>query len=342
LALFHIESFLKRWYIKQMTQGFWEKLPKPFFVLAPMLDITDSPFRQIVAKCGKPDVFYTWFVSVDGLCSKGKENILKNPNLKISKKERPLVVQLFGKDPEKFEQAAKIFSELGFDGIDINFGCPDKDVLKQGAGAQLILNAKLAGEIIKAAKKGVDSSSRNIPVSVKTRVGFYQKNEMEKWMKNLLKEKPAAICLHARTAKQRYGGEADWKYLARAAEIAKGSGTLIVGNGDVKSYQEGILKAQESGVDGIMIGRAILENPWIFSSKEDLVTKESKLKMLIWHSNLFEKYYLGKKGFGNFRKYIKGYVSDFEGSKELRMKLMEAKNTQEIKNIIFYYKSYFR
>jgi tRNA-dihydrouridine synthase len=136
-----------------MNQGFWKKLKKPFFALAPMLDITDSPLRQIISDCGNPDVFYTWFISVDGLCSTGKENILLRPNLKITKKERPIVVQLFGKDPEKFYESAKIVGKMGFDGIDINMGCPDKDILKQGAGAQLIKNPKLAREIIRATKR---------------------------------------------------------------------------------------------------------------------------------------------------------------------------------------------
>lgn len=310
-----------------MIQGFWKKLKKPFFVLAPMLDITDSPFRQIISGCGKPDVFYTWFVSVDGLCSAGKNNILKNPNLKIAKKENPIVVQLFGKDPEKFFESAKIMVQLGFSGIDINMGCPDKDVLKQGAGAELIKNPELARKIIRATKKGAGK----IPVSVKTRVGFYKNIEMENWLKELLKEKPSAICMHGRTAKQKYGGSADWNMIAEAVKIAKGSGTLIIGNGDVKNLEEGIIRSKESGVDGIMIGRSILENPWMFSNKN--VLPKEKLKMLVRHASLYEKNYKGKS-FNNFRKFYRCYVSGFEGSKELRIRLMEAKNSNELKKIL--------
>lgn len=350
-----------------MNNNFWKKIPKPFFVLAPMLDITDSPFRQIVSQCGKPDVFFTWFVSVDGLCSAGKNNILIRPNLKITKKERPIVVQLFGKDPEKFEEAAKIVAKLGFDGIDINMGCPDKDVLKQGAGAELIKNPKLAREIIKAVKRGAGK----IPVSVKTRVGFYKSSEMKNWMGEILKEKPTVICLHARTAKQRYGGEADWKLIKEAVFLAKGSGTLIIGNGDVKSIEDGLRKAKESKAEGIMIGREILNNPWVFNKNNDLhirpcqsdcygamtdnfiiappknriaiakcvslkdeVSKEEKIKMLIKHATIFERYYKNIKGFNNFKKYLKAYVSGFDGSKELRMKLMEAKNAKEVAKFI--------
>jgi len=317
-----------------MGKNFWEKLKKPFFVLAPMLDITDSPFRRIVSVCGKPDVFYTWFVSVDGLCSVGKDNILGRPNLKITKKERPIVVQLFGKDPEKFETAAKIVAKLGFDGIDINMGCPDKDVLKQGAGASLIKDIKLAKEIIRATKKGAGSASRRIPVSVKTRIGFLKSNEMEDWIRGILEEKPIALCVHGRTVKQGYGGEADWSAIKKIVDMAKGSGILIVGNGDVKSREDGTLKAKETGVDGIMIGRAILENPWIFSKNKKEISKKDKLKMLVKHASLFEKYYKDIKSFNNFKKYLRSYVSGFDGSKELRMKLMEAKNVEEIKEIV--------
>lgn len=313
-----------------MNQGFWKKLKKPFFVLAPMIDVTDSPFRQIIAQCGKPDVFYTWFVSVDGLCSEGKNNILDRPNTFFTKEEKPIVVQLFGKDPKKFFKSAKILSKMGFDGIDINFGCPDKDILKQGAGAELIRNPELAKEIIRETKRGAGK----IPVSVKTRIGYLKRDEMDDWIFGLLKEKPAAICIHGRTAKQGYGGESDWKAIACAAEIAKGSGTIIIGNGDVKDMEDGKRKALEFGIQGIMIGRAILGNPWIFNEKRKNFLKEEKFKMLLKHAELFEKAYENKKSFGNFRKYLKSYISGFLGSKELRMKLMEAKNSKEIKKII--------
>lgn len=317
-----------------MNNNFWKKLPKPFFVLAPMLDITDSPFRQIVAQCGKPDVFYTWFISVDGLCSAGKNNLLATPNINFARKERPIVVQLFGKDPEKFFKSAKILADLGFDGIDINMGCPHKDVLKQGAGAEIIKNTKLAREIIRATKDG----SGKIPVSVKTRSGFYKLSEMENWISDILKEEPAAICVHGRTAKHKFGGVSDWRIIKRAVEISKGSGVTIIGNGDVKNREEGILKAQESGADGVMIGRAILKNPWLFGDPKENISQKEKMKMLIKHAELFEKYYKKKKGFGSFRKYFSCYTFGFEGSKELRMKLMKAKDSKDIKKIISAFK----
>ena len=320
-----------------MNQGFWGKLPKPFFALAPMLDITDSPFRQIVSECGKPDVFYTWFISVDGLCSPGKDNILNRPNLKITKKERPIVVQLFGKDPEKFFESAKILSLMGFDGIDVNMGCPDRDILKQGAGAQLIKDPKLAREIIKEAKRGAESAGQLIPVSVKTRIGFYKPSELAEWLSEILKEKPAAICFHARTAAQRYGGTSDWKKISEAVRMSKGSGTLIIGNGDVKSLEEGKIKAEETGVDGIMIGREILVNPWIFSKNKKEISLEEKMRYLVKHARLFEKYHKNKKSFGNFRKFIRAYISGFDDSKDFRMKLMEAKSSEELKKMCYNY-----
>jgi len=314
-------------------------LKKPFFALAPMLDITDSPFRQIISEFGKPDVFYTWFISVDGLCSPGKDNILRQPNLKITRKERPIVVQLFGKDPKKFYKSAKILSRMGFDGIDINMGCSIKDVLKQGAGAELIKNPKLAREIIKAAKRGAESAGWRIPVSVKTRIGYYNSGEMKKWISEILKEKPAAICLHGRTAKQKWGGASDWKKIAEAAELAKRDRIIIIGNGDIKSREEGIIKAKETEVDGIMIGRAALSDPWIF--KKSVLGKPAsigeRIKYLIKHAKLFEKYYKGEKNFGNFRKFIRSYISGFAGSKELRIKLMEAKDSKDIKKMCYNY-----
>jgi nifR3 family TIM-barrel protein len=322
-----------------MKNNFWKKLKKPFFVLAPMLDITDSPFRQIISECGKPDVFYTWFVSVDGLCSEGKDNILRQPNLNITRKERPIVVQLFGKDPEKFYESARILSRMGFDGIDINMGCPNRDVLKQEAGAELIKNPKLAREIIKAAKRGAESASWRIPVSVKTRIGYHNSNEMRDWILEILEEGPAAICLHGRTMKQKWGGISDWEKIAQAAELIRKSGTLLIGNGDIKSTEEGLVKIKETGVDGVMIGRAVLLNPWMFgkSIADEYTLIKKRMEYLVKHAELFEKYYGDEKGFGNFRKYVRVYVSGFDGSKELRIKLMKARSPQDVRKMCYNY-----
>lgn len=315
-----------------MKKNFWQKLNKPFFVLAPMADVTDYAQRQILAKYGKPDVTYTEFVSADGLASeKGKEFFLKE--LRYEENERPIVAQIFGAKPENIEIASRIVAELGYDGVDINMGCPDKNVIKQGAGSALIKNPELAREIIRAAKRGAGK----MPVSVKTRIGF-NKNEIETWLPELLAEKPAVITIHGRTKKEMSEVDAHWDVIKYAAEIAKGSGTLMIGNGDVKNLKDGIQKAEESGVDGIMVGRAIFGSPWIFNKEKNIddVPLKERFKIMVEHTKLFEKELSSKeiKGFHVMKKHYKAYVSGFDGAKELRTKLMEAGNSCEVEKIV--------
>lgn len=315
-----------------MKKNFWQKLKKPFFVLAPMADVTDFAERQMLAKYGKPDVTYTEFVSADGLASeKGKEFFLKE--LRYKENERPIVAQIFGAKPENIEIASRIIAELGFDGIDINMGCPDKNVIKQGAGSALIKNPELAREIIRAAKRGAGT----VPVSVKTRIGF-NKNEIETWLPEILAEKPAAITIHGRTKKEMSEVDAHWDVIKRAVEIAKGSGVLMIGNGDVKSREDGIEKAEVSGADGIMVGRAIFGNPWFFNKEESIekISLDARFKAMIEHTKLFEEELSSKgiKGFHVMKKHYKAYVSGFDGAKELRAKLMEAGDSREVEMII--------
>ncbi|MCK5022199.1 MAG: tRNA-dihydrouridine synthase family protein [Candidatus Pacebacteria bacterium] len=321
-----------------MNQGFWKKLNKPFFALAPMADVTDSAFRQIIIKCGKPDVFWTEFVSCDGLCSAGRERLMRD--LQFSRRERPIVAQLFGAKPENFYKSAKLIKELGFDGIDINMGCPQRNIIKQGAGANLIKTPDLAREIIRETKRGAGS----LPISVKTRIGF-EKNEIEEWLSVLIEEKPAVITIHGRTKKGMSDVPADWEIIKKGVEMAKGTGILIIGNGDVKGIEEGKKRVEESGVDGIMVGRGIFANPCLFNSKFKILTKKEKLKILLKHIKLFEKLYgenkknikvFGgrSKNFVLMKKYIKIYASGFDGAKELRIKLMHANNAEDLKKII--------
>lgn len=317
-----------------MKNNFWQKLAakhKPFFALAPMADVTDIAERQMLTKYGRPDVLYTEFVSCDGLMSPGREVLIKD--LRFKKNEHPIVAQFFGAKPENFLGCAKLSKELGFDGFEINMGCPDKSVMKQGAGAMLMKNPKLAREIIRAAKKGAG----NMPVSVKTRIGF-NKNEIETWLPELLKEKPAVITIHGRTRKEMSNVPAHWDVIARAVEIAKGSGVLIMGNGDVESLKDGIQKAKESGVLGIMVGRGIFGNPWFFNkniSIENIPLKE-RFRVMIEHAKLFEKELSDKdiKGFHVMKKHYKAYVSGFDGAKELRAKLMETRSAKEAEKIV--------
>ncbi len=307
--------------------GFWKKLKKPVIAQAPMANVTDAAFRRMFVKYGKPDVFWTEFVSVEALCSaKGRESALLD--LKYSRGERPIVAQIFGSKPELFRKAAKMIKNMKFDGIDINMGCPDKNVERSGGGAALIKNPNLAKEIIGAAKEGAG----NLPISVKTRIG-YNKDITEEWIGYLLECGLAAITIHARTRKEMSNVPAHWDAVARAVKIRREGGyeTLILGNGDIESVEEVGQKAKETGCDGIMIGRGIFGNPWIFRGlKKEEKAPEERLKAMCGHARLFEKYFVGKKNFAVMKKHFKAYASDFDGAKDLRVRLMEKETAKEV------------
>ena len=317
-----------------MKQNFWKKLEKPIMAIAPMANVTDAAFRQMLLKYGRPDVFFTEFVSVEGLISKGKERLLVD--LWYNKKEHPIVAQIFGAKPEKFEKAAKIIRELGFDGIDINMGCPDKDIEKQGAGAALIKNPELAKQIIRATKKGAG----DLPVSVKTRIG-YSKNQIKEWIPILLKENLAALTVHLRTKKEGYNVAAHWELASEIAALRDycAPETIILGNGDINTLDEAREKIKKSGLDGVMVGRGVLVNPWLFSKQTPLI--QERLKCMIKHAELFEKMYKTNcdknndslKSFNTIKKYFKAYASGFDNAKDLRVLLMESKNSLEVKKI---------
>ena len=319
--------------------NFWEKLDKPFFCLAPMADVTDIAFRAMLAKYGKNAdnknqvVFWTEFVSADGLCNPiGRKNLAHI--LKFSKVEKPIVAQVFGANPENMEKACHLISKLGFDGIDINMGCPDKSVVKQGAGSALIKTPALAREIIRSAIAGADG----LPVSVKTRIGF-NKEEIDTWIPELLKEDISALTIHARTKKQMSKVPADWNYVRRVVELVKKSGKNIPvsGNGDIKTLQEAKQKIKETGCDGAMIGRGVFGNPWFFSGRDnqDISIKE-KVKTLKEHIDIFDKKLLkaGDKNFAVMKKHFKAYINGFDGAKELRNKLMETETHKEALSIL--------
>ena len=315
-----------------MTTNFWKNLPKPFFALAPMADVTDVAFRRIIAKYGKPDVMWTEFVSADGLVlapEAGKKKLLKD--LEYSESERPIVAQLFGSRPENMEKAAALCASLGFDGVDINMGCPDKTIEKQKAGAAMMKNPELAREVIEATKRGAP----NLPISVKTRLG-YNKDELEEWLPHLLSYDLAAIVIHARTRKEMSSVPARWDRIKRAVEIrdASGKDTLIIGNGDVEDLESGKLKVEETGCDGVMLGRGIFGNPWLFSGLHQRSDLKECLNVLIEHTKLFEELLGGIKNFSIMKKHYKAYVDGFSSAKELRMKLMEAKNAREVESIV--------
>ncbi len=317
----------------------WDKLPKNFFCLAPMSDVTDPAFRRVIAKYSKTNknnnlVFWTEFVSADGLDSPGRE-VLKN-NLVFSQKEKPIIAQLFGANQDKMRKATSYVISLGFDGIDINMGCPDRAVEKQGAGSSLIKNPKLAGLLIEAVKEGIkDSGKKNISVSVKTRIG-YNKNQIEEWIPFLLSCDLDALTIHARTRKELSKTSADWSHVKRVVEIRNQMKvkTKIIGNGDVTSLTEAKKLMKQTGCDGVMIGRGIFGNPWFFNSSKKKITLEEKLKVLVEHTNLFEKLEGHYKNFAVMKKHYKAYVNDFSGAKELRLKLMETENAKEVGKIV--------
>lgn len=312
-----------------MERGFWDTLKRPFFVLAPMADVTDAAFRRVIAKYGKPDVMYTEFVSVDGLLSPGREKLLRD--LLYTESERPIVAQIFGSKPENFEKIARQLVEMGFDGIDINMGCPDRALVKSGSCGGLIGNFKLAQEIVEATKRGAGAA----PVSVKTRIGR-QKIATEEWIGALLEAKPAVITVHGRTVKEMSKVPAHWDEIGKAAALAKGTGTLVVGNGDVLTLQDAREKALRYGVDGVMLGRAIFGNPFLFNEALDQsdVTLRKKLDVLLEHTKLFEQLLGDQKNFVIMRKHFSSYIKGFDGAKDLRMELMECKNSDEMRAAI--------
>ena len=321
--------------------NFWQKLPNPFFVLAPMANVTDWAFRKIVAKCGRPDVFYTEFLSCDGIVY---DKTRFEKELYFEKSEKPIVVQFFGSKPENFYKCAQLAVELGFDGIDINMGCPDRSIEKQGAGAALIKNHKLAQEIIKETKRGARLNGQDVlPISVKTRLG-YNKIETKEWLPVLLETEPAAIVIHGRTRKEMSKVPAHWDEIGIAKELATGSTgsrqegteTLIVGNGDVVDLNDARQKAKEYNLDGIMVGRGIFANPWFFNKNTEHTkrTPNERTDLLREHLENFEKLWGSHKNFDTMKKFLKVYVSGFDGAKELRTELMVAESKEEVVDIL--------
>jgi nifR3 family TIM-barrel protein len=328
------------------VRGFWQKLidnkllvGEKLFVVAPMADVTDIAFRTMIAQYSKPhgpDVMWTEFVSADGLNSPGRE-VLKR-DLEYTDIERPIVAQLFTSTPENMRKAAAFCRELGFDGIDINMGCPDKSIEKQGAGAAHIKDWKRAQEVIRAAQEG----AVDIPVSVKTRLG-YNKIEFMEWLPKILECNIPTLTVHLRTRKEMSLVDAHWELMPEVVKLVrditgevKDGGTIILGNGDIKSVTEGKQRAQDTGCDGVMVGRGIFGTPWFFDeetfNKGKSVTE--RLRICIEHTKLYEEKLGDIKSFAIMKKHYKAYVNGFDGAKELRMKLMECNTSQEVESSI--------
>ena len=342
------------------VRNFWTQLPKPFFVVAPMADVTDAAFRRVIAKYGRPDVMWTEFVAADGLVratEEGKKKLMAD--LIYSEEERPIVAQLFTSNPEHMEYAANLCRELGFDGVDINMGCPDKSIEKQGCGSAMIKTPDMAREIICAAKRG----AKDIPVSVKTRVG-YNKDEIDTWIPVLLSEQPAALTIHARTRKELSKVPAQWERVARVVALRDklAPGTRIIGNGDVLSLEDARQKITVTGADGAMIGRGLFGNPWFFNPNKrlphtlnalpthgvdretlisfdevknhvEIVPLTQRLQVMVEHTKLFEEL-LPHKNFAVMKKHYKAYVNGFKGAAELRNELMNQNSASGVENVV--------
>lgn len=301
--------------------------------LAPMDGITDAPFRYITDVIGKPDILYTEFTSVKGLIL-GKPAI-QRMLLRHETKTRT-IAQFFGTEPEYFYQAAIVALEKGFDGVDINMGCPDKSVFHKGAGAGLILQPKLAKEIVFSVKKAVAYGKekfkieKQITVSIKTRTG-YREPQTKDWIGNLLETEPDVICIHGRTFSQKYSGQADWSQIGIASELAKNSKTKIFGNGDVKNRKQALMRIKEYNLAGVLIGRGALGNPWVF--KDIIPTTEERFKVLLGHCRKFAEFF-PSADLSIMRKHIAWYVKDFPHAAEVRNELMQIKSIEDVTRIL--------
>lgn len=307
-------------------------LPRPFFVLAPMDDVTDTVFRRIVADCAPADLYFTEFVNVDGLQSPGRPKLL--PKLQFTDKERPIIAQLWGLKPENFYKTAKEIKQMGFAGVDLNMGCPAKPVVKNGACSALIQNRELAGEMIQAVREAVGD---DFPVSVKTRVGITTVDLT--WTEFLLKHKLNMLTIHGRTVKELSKVPAHWDVIAEVARqrTSLAPETLIVGNGDVLSREQGMALAKEHGLDGIMIGRGVFDDPFVFSESSpwESMTKEDRIKLYAKHVGLFAETWANKeRRVVTLNKFCKVYIQGFPGAKELREKLMDAPSAEELQRLL--------
>jgi tRNA-dihydrouridine synthase len=298
-----------------------------------MEDVTDTVFRQLLARWAAPDVFFTEFVNVDGMCSPGREAVIHR--LRHTALEHPLVAQIWGLKPENFERAAKEIREMGFDGVDLNMGCPVKKVIKTGACSALIDNPSLANEMILAAKEGAG----DMPVSVKTRIGFKKKVTLE-WAGFLLEHDLAALIVHGRITKNGAGVPADWTEIGKVVTLRDQmkNETFIIGNGDITAHEQIHLLAKEYGVDGVMIGRGVIHDPLVFrtpgsASFMDLEISD-KVALMKEHIILYREIWGDEKNFNIIKKFAKTYITGFDGAARLRACLMDALDHREMLEIL--------
>jgi tRNA-dihydrouridine synthase len=310
--------------------NFWNDLPKPFFILAPMEAVTDVVFRHVIAKAGRPDIFFTEFTNAASYCSpKGIHST--RGRLAFTEDEHPMVAQIWGSKPENYREMAAGLKELGFKGIDINMGCPDKSVVKGGAGSGLIRNPELAAELIASAKEA------GLPVSVKTRLGDVKPEEWHDWLAHLLKQDIVNLTIHLRTRKEMSKVEAHFELIPEIKKLRDeiAPHTLLTINGDIRDREHGMELVEKYGVDGIMIGRGVFANPYAFTAGYK-PTRDEILSLLNYHLDLFDKYNeeLEPRQFDPLKRFFKIYVREIPGAAELREKLMHTKSTDEVRELL--------
>jgi len=326
--------------VKTEKDNYWKNINDSIWALAPMEDVTDTVFREVVLRLSKPGhlhLLFSEFLSTDGFCHPvGKEKVIHrfkiNPEeLELARKMNvKLVAQIWGTDPEKFYKTAKyIAEETAFDGIDINMGCPMKNIIKKGACSALINTPDLAREIISATYEASD-----LPLSVKTRVGF-KSVVTESWISTLLQSEIDALIVHGRIQKMMSEGEADWNEIGKAVQLRNqiNPNIKLLGNGDVMSIAESVEKVKEFGVDGVMVGRGIFHNPWLYNPGFE-PGMEERLEALRLHSTVYANTWTGEKPWAILKRFFKIYTNSFKGAAHLRAQLMETHGLEEVEEVI--------
>jgi tRNA-dihydrouridine synthase len=310
---------------------FWDELPRPFFILAPMEAVTDVVFRHVVSAAARPDVYFTEFVNSASYCSPMGEHSTRG-RLTFTDDEHPMVAQIWGNSPEQFAQMSKGLADMGYKGIDINMGCPVTNVAKKACGSGLIREPELAAQLIAAAKEG------GLPVSVKTRLGFTHVDEWRDWLTHILKQDVVNLTIHLRTRKEMSKVDAHFELIPEIKKLRDeiAPHTLLTINGDVRDRQHGEEIVAETGVDGVMIGRGVFHNPFAFEKEKREHSREELLGLLNLQLDLHDKYSaeLGPRKFEPLKRFFKIYVREFEGASELREKLMHTKSTEEVREIL--------
>ncbi|MDM6133329.1 tRNA-dihydrouridine synthase [Staphylococcus aureus] len=306
-----------------MKENFWSELPRPFFILAPMEDVTDIVFRHVVSEAARPDVFFTEFTNTESFCHPEGIHSVRG-RLTFSEDEHPMVAHIWGDKPEQFRETSIQLAKMGFKGIDLNMGCPVANVAKKGKGSGLILRPDVAAEIIQATKAG------GLPVSVKTRLGYYEIDEWKDWLKHVFEQDIANLSIHLRTRKEMSKVDAHWELIEAIKNLRDeiAPNTLLTINGDVPDRKTGLELAEKYGIDGVMIGRGIFHNPFAFEKEPREHTSKELLDLLRLHLSLFNKYEKDEiRQFKSLRRFFKIYVRGIRGASELRHQLM---NTQSI------------